>query len=62
MTQLNDKINFLSTELSRHRRSLGSHSPHALKCSVYMVTGYEAPVKEYLARLNRRDHRECTVI
>ncbi len=42
MTQLNDKINFLSTELSRHRRSLGSYSPHTF-AEIYMKSNCHAP-------------------
>ena len=36
MTQSNDIINFLSTELSRHRRNLGSHSPRTF-AEIYMT-------------------------
>ncbi len=42
MIQLNDTINLLSTELSRHRRSLGSHSPHAF-AEIYMKRHCHAP-------------------
>jgi predicted phage terminase large subunit-like protein len=42
MTQLNDKINFLSNELSRHRRSLGSQSPYAF-AKFYMKSNCHAP-------------------
>ena len=42
MIQLNDTINFLSTELSRHRRSLGSHSPHAF-AKIYMTNNCNKP-------------------
>jgi len=42
MIQLNDKINFLSTELGRHRRSLGSYSPHAF-AEIYMKDNCHAP-------------------
>ncbi|HUU16598.1 MAG TPA: hypothetical protein VMW72_05570, partial [Sedimentisphaerales bacterium] len=42
MTQFNDNINFLSTELSRHRRSLGSYSPHTF-AEIYMKSNCYAP-------------------
>lgn len=42
MIQLNDTINFLSTELSRHRRSLGSYSPHTF-AEIYMKSNCNKP-------------------
>jgi len=42
MIQLNDIFNLLSTELSRHRRSLGSRSPHTF-AEIYMKSNCHAP-------------------
>jgi len=42
MNQLNDTINLLSTELSRHRRRLGSQSPRAF-AEIYMKNNCHAP-------------------
>jgi predicted phage terminase large subunit-like protein len=42
MNQLNDTINLLSTELSRHRRKLGSQSPRAF-AEIYMKGNCHAP-------------------
>ena len=42
MIQLNDTINFLSTELSRHRRRLGSQSPRAF-AEIYMEDNCPLP-------------------
>jgi predicted phage terminase large subunit-like protein len=42
MIQLNDNINFLSTEISRHRRNLSSHSPHTFS-EIYMKSNCHAP-------------------
>jgi len=42
MKQLNDTINLLSTELSGHRRRLGSQSPRAF-AEIYMKSNCHAP-------------------
>ena len=42
MIQLNDIFNLLSTEISRHRRSLGSHSPHTF-AEIYLKSNCHAP-------------------
>jgi predicted phage terminase large subunit-like protein len=42
MKQLNDTINLLSTELSRHRRKLGSQSPRVF-AEIYMKSNCHAP-------------------